>query len=185
MMQPLHRPAPCRTSADIVLQPGDWYFGEGDTRIRTLLGTCVSIVLWHPVLHMGGMCHYMLPGRSPHSGGKLDGRYAEDAFRLMQIEILARGTPASDYVLKLVGGGNMFPGAHCHRSGAPHVGTRNADAARNLAQRHGLQCVYEHLEGVGHRDVVFDVRDGRVLVRQLVPARARPASARGVISCAA
>lgn len=48
---------------DIFLQPGEWYFGEGNTRVRTTLGSCVAIVLWHPVRRIGGMCHYMLPSR--------------------------------------------------------------------------------------------------------------------------
>ncbi|MBL8511280.1 MAG: chemotaxis protein CheD, partial [Betaproteobacteria bacterium] len=48
---------------DIFLQPGEFYFGDADTRIRTLLGSCVSITMWHPTRRIGGMCHYMLPTR--------------------------------------------------------------------------------------------------------------------------
>ena len=51
---------------EIFLQPGEFYFGEGKTRIRTLLGSCVAITLWHPRLHIGGMSHYMLPSRPRH-----------------------------------------------------------------------------------------------------------------------
>jgi chemotaxis protein CheD len=88
----MHTLAP---TSEIVLQPGDWHFGDENTRIRTVLGTCVSVVLWHPALRIGGMCHYMLPGRSPHTGGELDGRYADDAFRLMLYETRLRGTRIS------------------------------------------------------------------------------------------
>lgn len=169
-------------NAEIFLQPGDWHFGEGKTRIRTVLGTCVSAVFWHPVLHIGGMCHYMLPGCSPRPGSQLDGRYAEDAFALMLCEIRLRGTQPSDYRVKLVGGGDMFPGS-CKAS-ARHIGMKNADAARALVRRLGLQCAGEDLGGIGHRQVVFDVREGSVLVRQVQPAtlsrqieRAMPCSA--------
>jgi chemotaxis protein CheD len=31
--------------------------------IRTVLGSCVSITLWHPVKRVGGMCHFLLPTR--------------------------------------------------------------------------------------------------------------------------
>jgi Chemotaxis protein; stimulates methylation of MCP proteins len=48
---------------EIFLQPGDWYFGDRDTRIRTLLGSCIAITIWHPRLLVGGMCHFLLPGR--------------------------------------------------------------------------------------------------------------------------
>ena len=70
---------------DVFLQPGEFYFGEEKTRIRTLLGSCVAVTLWHPKLRIGGMCHYMLPRRPRDKAGaaeKLDGRYAAlgDAF---------------------------------------------------------------------------------------------------------
>ncbi len=59
-----HRPPPTDTPEDVetvVLRPGDFHFGGGHTRISTLLGSCVSITLWHPRRLIGGMCHYMMP----------------------------------------------------------------------------------------------------------------------------
>lgn len=52
---------------EVFLGPGDLYFGDQFTRIRTLLGSCVAITLWHPRALIGGMCHYMMPTRS-HPG---------------------------------------------------------------------------------------------------------------------
>lgn len=46
---------------DRFLNPGEIFFGGSGFRVRTLLGSCVSIVLWHPNRHLGGMCHYLLP----------------------------------------------------------------------------------------------------------------------------
>ena len=48
---------------EIFIRPGEFYFGDGNTRIRTILGSCVAVTLWHPERHIGGMCHYMLPRR--------------------------------------------------------------------------------------------------------------------------
>jgi chemotaxis receptor (MCP) glutamine deamidase CheD len=31
---------------EVFLNPGEFHFGEGTTRISTLLGSCVSITLW-------------------------------------------------------------------------------------------------------------------------------------------
>ncbi len=49
---------------EVFLQPGELYFGDGRTRVRTLLGSCVAIAVWHPRLRIGGLCHYMLPSRA-------------------------------------------------------------------------------------------------------------------------
>ena len=46
------------------------------TRISTLLGSCVSITLWHRAKRIGGMCHYMMPSAIVETAAPLDGRYA-------------------------------------------------------------------------------------------------------------
>ncbi|OXS16719.1 chemotaxis protein CheD [Zobellella denitrificans] len=33
---------------EVLLQPGQFHFGGPATRVRTLLGSCVAMVLWHP-----------------------------------------------------------------------------------------------------------------------------------------
>lgn len=73
---------------EIFLQPGEFYFGDEKTRIRTLLGSCVAITMWHPKLNIGGMCHYMLPqNRRKETAHVLDGRYAVDAMQMFLREI--------------------------------------------------------------------------------------------------
>jgi chemotaxis protein CheD len=157
--------APARI--DVFLDPGDTYFGGRDVRIRTVLGSCVSIVFWHPGRQLGGMCHYMVPGPGRQRHGVLDGRYADDAFALMLLAIGRYGTPAGEYQVKLFGGGDMFPDPG--RCNGVQVGRKNVEVARALVQHHGMAIVSEHLEGVGHRCVIFDVGSGEVWVRQLAP----------------
>ena len=152
---------------EIFLQPGDHYFGEKDTRIRTVLGSCVSLTFWHPQLLVGGMCHYMLPKREMErrdpAGPQPDGRYADEALLLLMREMNGVGVPHREYQVKMFGGGNMFPAANKQRE--THVGQRNIEVARSLIGKHGFSCVAEHLGGIGHRNVIFDVWNGDVWVR--------------------
>lgn len=166
-----HRPA---QTIDIFLQPGDCYFGDRGTRIRTLLGSCVSLVFWHAERRLGGMCHYMLPRRADRPFGELDGRYADEATALMFREMRRIGTEPSDYQVKMFGGANMFPDRHLEDS--DHVGTRNVEAARDIVRAHGLVSVCEHMAGIGHRNVVFDVWSGNVWVKHQAPLRSEAAS---------
>jgi chemotaxis protein CheD len=161
----MHKPAQI---IEIFLQPGELYFGGRDTRIRTILGSCVSLVFWHPRALVGGMCHFMLPERGEIQGGRLDGRYADEAIELALREMRACGTHPRDYKVKLFGGGNMFPEITTKKAG--RVGLKNVLAARELIQRHGFDCVSEHVEGTGHRNLVFEVWSGIVAVRHRAPA---------------
>ncbi|HUX31801.1 MAG TPA: chemotaxis protein CheD [Thiobacillus sp.] len=152
---------------EIFLNPGEFYFGDRDIRIRTILGSCVSITLWHPKLLIGGMCHYMLPNRQARGSKLADGKYADEALWLLFEEIRRSGTAIEDYEVKLFGGGNMFQ--RLVNVGQRHIGLKNADAGRSLLKHHGLRLASEDLGGAGHRTVIFDIWSGHVWVRQLAP----------------
>ena len=164
---------------EIFLQPGDLYFGDRDTRIRTVLGSCVSFTFWHPKLLAGGMCHYMLPSRTHERRGVpaqgLDGRYADEAVALLAQQIDAAGISHREYQVKMFGGGNMFPGRSNEES---NIGLKNVETARNIVVKHGFNCVAEHLGGYGHRNLIFDVWDGQVWVKHASIPRAEDTSSR-------
>lgn len=148
---------------DIFLQPGEFYFGNASTRIRTLLGSCVAITLWHPTRLVGGMCHYMLPSRHK-PGSQLDGKYAEEAMELFLLEAARHSTQLEEYQVKLFGGGTMFPG-YGKKTASATVADNNVAAAHRLVARHCLQLSAEDLGRSGHRNVIFDIRSGHVWVR--------------------
>jgi chemotaxis protein CheD len=151
---------------EIYLQPGELWFGDRDTRIRTVLGSCVALVLWHPRRLIGGMCHYMLPARACRDEIHPDGRYADEAFDLLARAIRGAGTRPQDYEAKLFGGGRMFhyPAASGGK-GAVQVHDRNVEAGRALATRHGFSLVAEHLGGHGHRQVILDLWSGHAWLK--------------------
>ena len=157
----LHAPADC---FDIFLQPGDFYFGDRAARIRTILGSCVAITLWHPRLLIGGMCHYMLPMRhGRHKDAEPDGRYADDAMALFMRELDKTGSWPADYEVKMFGGGDQFP-QHAKRLRIS-VPDNNIHAGRSLLKQHGFSIKAEHLGGDGHRNVIFDVYSGQVWIK--------------------
>lgn len=162
---------------EIFLQPGDFYFGDKNTCIRTLLGSCVSIAMWHPTRLIGGMCHYLLPSREKNSTSSLDGRYAKEAMQMFMREIRATKTHPAEYVVKIFGAGNMFPkikGANkCGPNGCVHaldkcknVSCKNMAIARSLVEAHGFTIAAEDLGGNSHRQIIFNISDGYVWVRK-------------------
>lgn len=152
---------------DVFLQPGDYYVGDADCRLRTVLGSCVSITLWHPARRIGAMSHFLLSSRGEGSEGELDGRYAEDALSLMLRDLEREKVVPQQCQAKLFGGGNMFP-RHT-RTDIPNVGQKNGETARLLMASHRIPVISESLFGVGHRQIIFDVATGNVWSRQIKP----------------
>ena len=148
------------TIREVYLRPGDFCFGEGKLRIATLLGSCVSIILWHPLLAHGGMCHFMLPSRNQPRGNLVpDGKYADEAMELFMLELKKRHTAPAQYQVNVYGGGNMFD----DRASSPmDIGKQNIEMAHSLLDKYGFTVAYDHLGSFGHRKIAFDVWTGEV-----------------------
>ena len=79
--------APRRGRADVFLSPGDYFVGDAHHRIRTILGSCVSVTLWSDHPRVGAMSHFLLASRQVGERGigdvrgldlrTLDARYGD------------------------------------------------------------------------------------------------------------
>jgi len=166
------------SSSSVFLRAGDFYFGRGEVRLRTLLGTCVSVALWHPRKRIGGRGHDLLPSRGRADGAAEGsaGLYADEVFGLFNLAVKKYKTVPADYVVKLFGGGNMFPrrtdGRRCadqpcgdsQRKACALVGCQNVAAAHGLLESCGYRIVAEDVGGEGSRQIVFDLADGSLWV---------------------
>ena len=162
--------------ADTFLNPGDFHFAAAGTRIRTVLGSCVAITLWHPRLRVGGMCHYLLAHRTAPAADlpALSGRYADEAIQLFLREIDRNGTRPTDYQAKMFGGGDQFPDRSPGR--APQVSQENIATGMRLLRRHGFRLAAKHLGGTGSRQLVFDLATGDVWLQHRERHTARTGS---------
>src|SRR5690625_660356 len=162
MIRPMAQASPEGT-LDVFLQPGEWYFGDSKTCIRTTLGSCVAVVLWHPQQRLGGMCHYMLPSRGTRREEPLSGRYGDEALQLLFDAVRLAGTQLGDYEFKLFGGAKMFAGGASCPLG---VSARNVDFALTALYRHGLAIKAQSLGCVGYRQLIFDLGSGAGWMRR-------------------
>ncbi len=163
-------PSAQRAQSDIFLRPGEFHFGGDGVVVSTVLGSCVSITLWHPALRIGGMCHYLLPARCSRGEPQQLGTYADEAMVLFVEEMARHGTRPSEYQAKMFGGANMFPDIQAPSS--RDVGAKNIEAGRELLRVFGIPLLGEHVGGVGHRRVLLDLAGGDVWVKQVSEAMA-------------
>ena len=153
----------------VVLHAGDYCFDKAGTYIHTLLGSCISITIWHPKLCIGGMCHFALarPNGIP-PGSVLDPRYAEDCIALFKRSVERKGTQLKDYQVKIFGGGNMYdkyPDPTLDPVEKLPIGEKNTAAAFTLLMNEGVDILLAHVGEFGHRRLVFDLSTGDVWVR--------------------
>jgi chemotaxis protein CheD len=159
------RPAVEPQCPQIFLTAGEFHFGAAPLQLATLLGSCVTVTLWHPHRLIGGMCHFLVPRRERTRGtmhhSKLDGHFAEEAFLLFDQALSRTHSRPEEFQAKLFGGGDMFP----DMSMSIDIGALNIDAARRLLRQRSIPLLAEHAGGAGHRRLVFDLATGEVQLR--------------------
>jgi chemotaxis protein CheD len=148
---------------NLVLMPGQMHLGQDVASLRTLLGSCVAITLWHPLRRIGGMCHFLLPSRTRRGHEPTDGRYGDEAVAAMVRALRALGTDPRDYVAHLYGGADTISGVS-----APgfNIGERNIAQGWALIEHYGFQ-----LDGVDvgediPRTVTLELASGAVTMRR-------------------
>lgn len=148
---------------EVYLQPGEYFWGGENNRVKTLLGSCVAICVWHPVRRMGGMSHCLLPSRGQgRESPELDGRYIDETFEIFFREMEMQATRKEDYQVKVFGGGNMF---ELREKGGVTVGDKNLAMMRLILEKNNMKITAQHVGGKGHRNVIFEIWSGDCWVR--------------------
>lgn len=147
----------------IVLMPGQMHIGAHAGSVRTLLGSCVAITLWHPARRIGGMCHFLLPSRTRRASEPADGRYGDEAVEAMVASLKALRTAPEDCVAHLYGGADTMSGISAAKF---NIGERNIEQGWTLIDRYGFR-----LDGVDvgediPRMVSLSLGNGTVAMRR-------------------
>ncbi len=132
--------------------PGDVAVGQAGEHLKTLLGSCVAVILTDPRRTVAAMCHIVHVGQ-PNAANRHNTAYGvvamEDMFhRLHQVGVTPRLCEA--YVF---GGGNMFPKLFQ----VQHVGSNNVTWVLHQLKQHHIAVVDQSLGGLGYRKVSWTV----------------------------
>lgn len=148
----------------ITVAIGRWAVASSPTRIRTLLGSCVGVVLYDRIACLGGLAHVVLP----QSRGAVDhpGKYADTAIPalLEDMERRLRSKVQGRLAAKLVGGANMFPSG-ADSSSALNIGRLNQEAVERLLEELRIPIVGRDLGGGNGRQLSLDTTSGMVSIR--------------------
>jgi chemotaxis protein CheD len=135
---------------------------RGDHRVITVLGSCIAVCLWDPVLKLGGMNHYMLP--LWNGEGLPSPRYGNIAITKLIEKMLSLGSQKASLKAKIFGGASS---ASFNSKGLVSVGDRNIMLARDILGDERIPILGSDVGGKFGRKVIFFTDSGSVLVRKL------------------
>jgi chemotaxis protein CheD len=139
---------------------GRWGVAAAPTQIRTLLGSCVGVVLHDAAGRLGGVAHVVLP--ESNGAGEHPGKFADTAIPALIDDLdRLRGRKAlSGLTAKVVGGASMF-----QAGAALNIGRRNTEMAEAILRRLGIPVLARDVGGEAGRRLTLDVATGVVAIR--------------------
>lgn len=146
------------------LLPGEYYVTTEKMMLVTVLGSCVAACIRDPQFGIGGMNHFMLPGksRSPEDVASVSARLGVYAMELLINQVVKLGAARAKLVAKVFGGGKVLDGLD-----TLNVGDQNGEFVLDFLREERIPVVAKDLYDVWPRKVYFFPRTGKVLVKKL------------------
>lgn len=156
---------------------GDIKIGRRGEMLAAVLGSCVSILLWHPVRQMAVMNHILLPSRRVELDDRQAGRYADESWQIMRKRMAAEGIAPRDCICHVLGGGRSLDGRQ-----PASIGHDNLSRVFDLLYEHGIWIESMDTGGRRFRLVKFDVASGELKVYRQRTSLASASTTQGEIA---
>ena len=143
------------------IHPGGWGI-ESERPLATLLGSCVAVCMFDPVIRIGGMNHFLLPSCRASDNAEVDiilnGDYSME---VLVNGMLNKGAKKIRLVAKVFGGGNILSSINTD------IGGRNSAFAFEWLECEGITLASSDCNGPWSRKVVFVPRTGDAFCRRI------------------
>jgi len=158
----------------IYLMPGQVVIADKPSVIWTVLGSCVSIILYDRQKILGSICHAQLPEQRIYGMNCSDGcpdpcsqgapdtniyKFVTCSFKYMFQEMMSRGSSPGKIEAGIFGGSHLLKTNY-----GENVGEKNIKTARKLLEDSNLNVVRQHIGGDRGRKLIFNSGTGEVEV---------------------
>ena len=137
--------------------------------VKTLLGSCISVCLYDPQTHVGGMNHFMLPHTSRDGAGPDLTRFGVHAMDYLVGAMMKLGGDRRRFVAKCFGGAHVLD----VQESAAGVPQQNIAFIRGFLADEGFPMLAEDMGGYHPRHVRFFTATGRAQVKRVESVQAR------------
>lgn len=142
----------------------DAWVGMGDTVIvrapecaKSVLGSCIGLVLYAPELKIAAVAHVVLPKMSNRKGP--EGKFADTAVPYMLKLLGQEGVAKGGLIAKIAGGSRMLGG-----NGPFQIGDANSATILKALKASGIPLQAKDIGGEAGRRISFDAQSGAYVI---------------------
>lgn len=118
--------------------------------VTTVLGSCVAVCLWDPIIRIGGINHFMLP--LWNGDGLASPKYGNIAIKKLIEQMIANGSRKISLQAKVFGGGEVIETSISHFK----IGERNVAIALELLAEENIPIKSSSLGGKLGRKIIYN-----------------------------
>ena len=141
---------------------GTIFVSTKECTVMTILGSCVAVCLWDPILKIGGMNHYLLA--LWNGNGLATPRYGNIAIPKLINKIMSLGSSKKNMRAKVFGGANVLS---ISNNGVRGAGLSNIILAEEMLKEEGIPIIASDLGGNYGRKIRFNTKNGVVMLKRL------------------
>ncbi len=130
-----------------------------DLLVTYSLGSCIGLVIWDPLVKVGGLLHYMLPDSTidPARAQERPFMFADSGIPRLFKESYALGAAKSRLLIYVVGGSQIMDSSELF-----NIGKRNYMLLRKMFWKNKIMITKENVGGTVNRTVWLNVGTGQV-----------------------
>lgn len=155
----------------IYLKAGEILFSDKPHVVLTVLGSCLSVTLFHRRSGLNAICHGLLPHCRERDGcnGECRGmaKYVECSLSWMLKRFRQARVALGELEVKVFGGADMFGKSPAER-GPISVGKQNIATAQKIIETEGLTVASMDVGGSQGRKLFFNTQTGEVMLKRLM-----------------
>ncbi|MDF3820481.1 chemotaxis protein CheD [Leptospira sp. 96542] len=149
----------------VYLNIGEAYFTSGHYEIRTILGSCVSVCLYHERTKMSAINHILLPGTSNQKEERQSFRYGVTSMERMINEFVKNNIARNQLKAKI------FGGSQTAMLKSNFAGLKNVQFVKDFLQTDNIPIISEDTGGVYYRKLVFHTDNYDVYITKILPTQ--------------
>ncbi|MDT8367259.1 MAG: chemotaxis protein CheD [bacterium] len=148
---------------NVKIHIGEIYASSEPTVIETILGSCVSVCLYDPVIKTGGMNHILLPGKADLEKFDDTTRYGINAMEVLINSMMRLGSRRNNIFSKIFGGAHIIKSIDRHMSPGP----RNVRFVEEFLELEEIPIISRNTGGNNGRKILFHTHTGDVFLKTL------------------
>lgn len=142
------------------INPGELIFTKKPVIIKTVLGSCVAVIIFDKKKKFAGLVHYLLPVSPDKS---VSTKYGDVAVPTLINKFLNAGSLIGDLEASIAGGAFII----FDQSEIFFIGDRNVDIAQKILKQNNVRIKSQNVGGEKGRKVFFDTENNQIGVQTI------------------